>query len=193
MKILTPADVDQPQLASTSTGQDFTTGDHLFMDVYTGLLRPGHAAGDDPSELDIQFPVVFAVASPGAAPGIAIADFHNPAEKPNEFRAAVANVSIAGFVDKTDPAIVHVLSARADLRSVRLLPTGFDIFAVVLAGKVKAQNSEIAGLGYQVTVLRRHPPKETLLPSINVGSPNWDGSYAHIGDPPAMAGAPQNS
>jgi hypothetical protein len=193
MKLLAPADVDLPQLAYTSTGKYiYDSAYDLFMDVYTGLLRPGHGAGHDPTELDIQFPLVYMIDSAGTQK--AIADFHDPGDPQydEEFRAAVANVTIAGFVDKTDPCIAHVLSARANLMSVKLRPSGTEVNAVVLVARIKAQNSEIASLGYQVTVLRKHAAKQTLRPSIHVGDPRWDGSYDSIGAI-LRYGAPQNS
>jgi hypothetical protein len=186
MHILTANDAIRPQLAKTSIGQDVAK-ENLFLDIYAGLLNVGHAAGRKPTEQDIGFPLVYMTDS-----DLAIAQFHDPHKRWDEFSAAVATCSIAGFVDKTDPAIAHILDVHSDLREVTLNPSGKKIFAVVLAGRVKVQNAEFVSVGYHVTVLRRHRPEQTLLTSIHIGSHEWDGSYAHI-SPILMHGAPQKS
>jgi hypothetical protein len=185
MKTLSPDDARRPQLAVTSVGKDpIGPHDDLYMDVYTGFLSVGHFAGQNPSNEDIQFPLVYILNAPGSRLGI------RPIADKTEFRAAVVHASITGFVDKTDPAIVHILSARTDLREVRLHP-GTDVLAVVLTATVKAQNAELHDVGYQVTVLRRVSPKTRILDPIEVGSANWDGKYDKIGKI-VRAGAPQH-
>lgn len=188
MRILSPHDVTRPQGIYTSVGQD-THKHNLFLDTYTGLLQVNHDAGDEPTEQAIEFPLVY-IQEPET--DIRIDHWRDPAVRPDEFRAAAVNCSIAGFVDKTDPAIVHILAARADLREVTLNPSGKKIFTVVLAARVKAQNSEFVSVGYHLTVLRRHPPKESLLPGFTAGGADWDGSYAHVSQV-IRHGAPQNS
>jgi hypothetical protein len=173
MKILEPKDAREPQMLVTTVGTNL----HLF--VYTGAVFVGHFAGHNPSNEDVLFPLVF-LSPPSAELAI------QPLGDEREFLAAVVHASISGFVDKTDPTIVHVLSARAELRRVRLHPNT-PILAVVLSAKIKAQNAEFHDMGYQVTVLQR----AAEIPNhIKVGSATWDGKYATIG-PIVRPGAPQ--
>jgi hypothetical protein len=180
-------DVTRPQCAYTSVGQD-THKNNLFLNIYAGLLHVNHAAGGDPTEQDIEFPLVYITEDEAVR---VIDAWHDPRRRPSEFRSAIANCSISGFVDKTDPAIVHILSARADLREVTLNPSGKTIFAVVLAMRVKAQNAEFPGVGYQVTVMWREP-KGTLAGEFFTNTPDWDGTYAHI-SPIVAHGEPQRA
>jgi hypothetical protein len=193
VKILVADDAQRPQLAVTSMGPDLIPAYDRYMLVYTGAVHVGHYAGQDPSNLDVQFPLVY-ISSPGDS--ITIRGFADPTVAgPSEFLAAVVHTSISGFVDKTDPAIVHILSSRADLCEVHLHPPHGGphpvLWTVVLSATVKAQNAEFHHVGYQVTVLKRSPRRKGSVDQEIQVDGTWDGTYDSIGRPPIQGiGAP---
>jgi hypothetical protein len=189
VKVLNVSDVRRPQRL-TMVGRDLpstgsATQHDLIMDVYSGLLQVDHFAGQDPTELDVVFPLVFLV----TASKIGI----QPIPDRGEFRGASVNLAIAGYVDKSDPGIDHILKARADLREVNLT-TDRKIRAVVLAATVKAQRYEFRDVGYQVTVLTRKGKKGRADPIVTPPPASdfltWNGKYQHVGGV-LQAGVPQ--
>jgi hypothetical protein len=185
-KILVADDALLPQRAVTSVGPNpLIPSEEFYMHVYTGAVHVGHYAGQDPSNLDVQFPLVYIKDPNGSR--LAIRPFATqPFPHPDQsgFLAAVAHTSISGFVDKTDPAIVHILSSRADLYQVSLHQQGGPqkvVWAVVLSATVKAQNAEFHHLGYQVTVLGKGSQEGKPADEIEVGLGPWDGTYNSVG------------
>jgi hypothetical protein len=146
--------------------------------VYTGQLTIGLRAEENTNLVDIVYPILGLFKRTRAVPGIV------PVLPDVELIGAVAMAAMAGFVDKTDPAVWEISDVTVDLREVilRLRPgtSGDTIHAMVLSGRAKAQESEVATLQYQVTVLSNFQGKQLAVPTL-VGDPRWDGTYVSVG------------
>jgi hypothetical protein len=151
------------------------------MIVYTGFLGVGHFTGHDLTGLDIVFPLLAVLPAIGSGFPTVPGPGHRALLpiSPNTLIGAVACVSPADAVDKTDPSISSVLSATADVRVVTL-SDGRIPSVLTLAVSLNGQNSEIHSVAYQVTALISlvdfPPPAIRIVPATG-----WDGAYTDVG------------
>jgi hypothetical protein len=188
-KVLLPKDVNNPQ-SLRFVATDPVIGDARVVTIYTGLLNVGHFTGGDGGTIDIQFPLVGLFGTGTGTRAIFPLAPTLPLAR-QEFKGAVASASISVFVDKTDPSIVAIESATADLRLVTLNPNT-PVHAVVLSARLKGQNSEFVNLAYHVTVLTLINSDFPIQAPVLVGGQFWDGTYKEIGNV-EVPGVPQIS
>ncbi len=142
--------------------------------MYSGLLRVEHSTGSGLGAIDFEFPLLGLFQQPPGTVGIL------PLSDPGirEFHAAIATASIANNVDASDPSVSSILRIQADLRLIGLLShPHHEVFAVVLAGRIQGQKSQIKSISYHVTVLESLSPDVRIRPAHILVDDKWDGSY----------------
>jgi hypothetical protein len=96
----------------------------------------------------------------------------------NQFRSAVANVSVSYFWIKDTDSWVSVGGVSADLFQIELNdPSRQKINAVVLSGYVFVRQAEITVVSYRVSVLETLTQNPPIQPPIWIVPGGWTGKY----------------
>jgi hypothetical protein len=154
--------------------------------VYTGKVNIDHGAGDWPTVIKFQYPLLgfFREKNGTLTPGIIPID-------ENRFIGAAAMSALSSIAIKDTGSNCFVLQLNADLFRVDLAPTNLQILAVVLTGEVWAGKSHVGAIDYHVTVLNRLSDKGNRFGTpILSNSADWNGMYGAIATSPVLSGRP---
>jgi hypothetical protein len=151
--------------------------------IYTGEIWVGHGSEEEIVTLTFQYPILgfFNIPPPSGGTAIGIVPINYPPS--NQFRSAVANVSLSQVEMKytstfsvSDNGFGGVQKVAADLFQIELDPRQI-INAVVLSGSVIAEESEVTYVSYRVSVLERLTENPPPQPPILIGPGGWTGKY----------------
>lgn len=88
-------------------------------------------------------------------------------------------------------SVTSVVDLNADLHRVDLAPTNLQVLAVVLTGRLFAEESEVYQIDYHVTVLNGLSDRGNKFGTpILSNSVDWNGTYGAIGASPVKRGRP---